>query len=274
MSRLVVGTDSDAAVDLYYEDVGSGRPVVLVHGWPLSQRLWDQQVRPLVAAGHRVVSYDRRGFGRSAHPWNGYDVDTFAADLAQVMQSLEVYDAALVGFSSGCADVLRYVAVHGTHRVGRLVLISPLPDPDGPDAFDAAGGHGGGELVAASVHHRVAMLDEVVTRMFAVDGLAAVDEPTRQFHVALAAGASAKAVTDSIVAAGTGGLGAVLGGVDVPVLAVVGGGDAVADPRLVARWLARTAPAIRVVVVPAAPHAVPVTHAEECTAAVLAFIAG
>jgi non-heme chloroperoxidase len=116
------------------------------------------------------------------------------------------------------------------------------------------------------------MLDEVVTRMFAVDGFAAVDEPTRQFHVALAAGASAKAVTDSIVAAGTARLGPALAGVDVPVLAVVGGGDAVADPARVARWLARAAPASRVIIVPAAPHAVPVTHAEECNAAVLTFL--
>jgi non-heme chloroperoxidase len=262
MSRLVVGEDSGTAVDLYYEDVGAGPAVVLVHGWPLSQRLWDQQVRPLVAAAHRVVSFDRRGFGRSAHPWDGYDVDTFAGDLAQVMQRLDITEATLVGFSSGCADVLRYLSVHGTQRVHRLVLISP---PAGTDT-------GGGELVAASVHHRVAMLDEAVTRMFAVDGLAAVDEPTRLFHVALAAGASAKAVTDSLVAAGTADLDAALAGVDVPVLAVLGGGDAVADPQRVARWLARVAPGCRVVVVPSAPHAVPVTHAEECNAAVLAFL--
>jgi non-heme chloroperoxidase len=116
------------------------------------------------------------------------------------------------------------------------------------------------------------MLDEVVTRMFAVDGLAAVDEPTRQFYAAQAAGASAKAVTDSIVAAGTVRLGAALSDVQVPLLGVVGGGDAVVDPGRVARWLGRVAPASRVVVVPDAPHAVPVTHAQECNAAVLAFL--
>ncbi|WP_229075041.1 alpha/beta fold hydrolase [Actinoplanes sp. DH11] len=269
MSRLVVGTDNGVPVDLYYEDVGSGSPVVLVHGWPLSQRLWDQQVRPLVAAGYRVVSYDRRGFGRSSHPWNGYDVETFAADLARVVESLQLHDATLVGFSSGCADVLRYVEVHGTTRLSRLVLISPPPDPDPADAVTL---HSGGGLVAASMHHRVAMLDEVVGRMFAVDGLPAVDEPTRQFHVALAAGASAKAVTDSIIAADTANLGPALGAVDVPVFAIVGGGDALTDPARVTRWLAGSAPKIRVTTVPHAPHAVPVTHAEECNAAVLASL--
>jgi non-heme chloroperoxidase len=274
MSRLVVGTDNGAAVDLYYEDVGSGSPVVLVHGWPMSQRLWDQQVRPLVAAGHRVVSYDRRGFGRSSHPWDGYDVDTFAADLARVVETLQLHDATLVGFSSGCADVLRYVELHGTARLSRLVLISPPPDPGAADSVDAVTLLGGGGLAAASVHHRVAMLDEVVSRMFAVDGLPAVDEPTRQFHVALAAGASAKAVTDSITAADTAKLGPALGAADVPVLAIVGGGDAVTDPARVTRWLAGSAPGVRVTTVPHAPHAVPVTHAEECNAAVLAFLAG
>ncbi|GAA4955245.1 bromoperoxidase [Actinoplanes utahensis] len=259
-------------MELYFEDVGSGRPVVLVHGWPLSQRLWDQQVRPLVAAGHRVVSYDRRGFGRSSHPWDGYDVDTFAADLAQLMESRRLHDAALVGFSSGCADVLRYVAVHGTRRLNRLVLISPPPDSSGPEAAEATAMFGGGESVAASIHHRVAMLDEVVTRMFAVDGLAAVDEPTRRFHVALAAEASAKAVTDSIAAAGAADLEAALARVDVPVLAIVGGADAVTDPARTMRWLAGAAPGIRMTAVPHAPHAVPVTHAEECNAAVLAFL--
>ena len=103
MPYVKVGEENSGSVDLYYEDHGSGSPVVLIHGWPLSGRSWEKQVPALVGAGHRVVAYDRRGFGGSSQPWDGYDYDTFAADLDALLGHLDLRDATLVGFSMGAA---------------------------------------------------------------------------------------------------------------------------------------------------------------------------
>lgn len=113
MATVTVGTENSTAVELYYEDHGAGRPVVLIHGWPLSGRSWENQVPALVEAGHRVITYDRRGFGKSSQPWTGYDYGTFTADLHALLEHLDVTDAALVGFSMGGGEVVRYLARHG-----------------------------------------------------------------------------------------------------------------------------------------------------------------
>ena len=117
MAYVQVGTENSAPVELYYEDHGSGRPVVLIHGWPLSGRSWENQVPTLVDAGYRVIAYDRRGFGKSSQPWGGYDYDTFTADLDALLTHLDLRDAALVGFSMGGGEVVRYTSRHGTERV-------------------------------------------------------------------------------------------------------------------------------------------------------------
>ena len=109
MPTLTVGDENGSPIDLYYEDHGAGRPVVLIHGWPLSGRSWEKQVPALVEAGHRVVTYDRRGFGSSSQPWGGYDYDTFAADLDALLRHLDLRDATLVGFSMGGGEVARYL---------------------------------------------------------------------------------------------------------------------------------------------------------------------
>ena len=112
---------------LYFEDHGSGRPVVLIHGWPLSGRSWEYQLAPLVDAGHRVITYDRRGFGSSTQPWNGYDYDTFARDLNELLTTLDVRDATLVGFSMGGGEVARYIGRHGTERISQRSSSPPCP---------------------------------------------------------------------------------------------------------------------------------------------------
>src|SRR3954462_9944295 len=107
MSYVHVGEENSGSIDLYYEDHGSGSPVVLIHGYPLSSRAWDRQIPPLVAAGHRVITYDRRGFGLSSQPMSGYDFDTFAADLKALMDALDLQDATLIGHSMGTGEVTR-----------------------------------------------------------------------------------------------------------------------------------------------------------------------
>src|SRR5213596_854514 len=150
MSTITVGKENSTSIDLYYEDHGSGSPVVLIHGWPLSGASWEKQTAALLAAGHRVITYDRRGFGRSSQPAVGYNYDTFASDLNTVLTSLSLTDVCLVGFSMGTGEVTRYIGKYGTKRVRKAVLIGTLgpylvkafDNPEGvdPSVFDGLKG--------------------------------------------------------------------------------------------------------------------------------------
>ena len=143
MPYVTVGQENSGSVELYYEDHGSGRPVVLIHGYPLSGRGWDRQVPVLLDDGHRVITYDRRGFGKSSQPATGYDYDTFAADLRELLTTLDLYDVTLVGHSMGTGEVTRYLGRFGSARIAKGVLISPIPPfllqtPDNPDGVPAS----------------------------------------------------------------------------------------------------------------------------------------
>src|SRR3989441_11399495 len=126
MSTVTVGQENSTAIDIYYEDLGSGKPVVLVHGWPLSGALWEKQVTDLLNAGHRVITYDRRGFGQSSKPSTGYNYDTFAEDLHKLVTKLDLRDVTLVGFSMGGGEVARYIGKYGTGRVSKAAIISGI----------------------------------------------------------------------------------------------------------------------------------------------------
>src|SRR6187401_3842107 len=126
MATITVGKENATPIELYYEDHGSGSPVVLIHGWPLSGASWEKQTAALLAAGHRVIAYDRRGFGRSSKPAVGYDYDTFASDLDQVINQLDLDQVALVGFSMGSGEVTRYLGRYGAGRIRKAVLIGTL----------------------------------------------------------------------------------------------------------------------------------------------------
>ena len=143
MPYIHVGDENSGSIDLYYEDHGSGEPVVLIHGYPLSGRAWDKQLPVLLEAGRRVITYDRRGFGKSSQPTSGYDYDTFAGDLAALLNELDLHDATLVGHSMGTGEVTRYLGTHGSARVARGVLISPIPPfllqtDDNPEGLPAS----------------------------------------------------------------------------------------------------------------------------------------
>src|SRR3954454_9213838 len=126
MGTITVGRENSAPIEVYYEDQGSGRPVVLIHGWPFDGRSWEPQLHPLLAAGHRVINYDRRGFGRSSRPSTGFDFDTLAADLDILLRELDLRDVTLIGFSLGTGEVARYVGRYGTERLSSVVLIESL----------------------------------------------------------------------------------------------------------------------------------------------------
>src|SRR5690606_29393132 len=143
MPYITVGVENSAPIDLYYEDHGSGQPVVLIHGFPLSSAAWEKQTPMLLSAGYRTIAYDRRGFGKSSQPAIGYDYDTFAMDLAMIMNQLDLRDAVLIGHSMGTGEITRYLSTYGSSRVSKAVFISPIPPfllktPDNPDGVDAS----------------------------------------------------------------------------------------------------------------------------------------
>src|SRR3954462_13313534 len=148
MSTITVGEENGAPIELYYEDHGSGLPVGLLAGWPGDRGSWEPQPLPLLASGHRVITYDRRGFGRSSRPTAGYDFDTLAADLAPVLDELDLPGVTLVGFSLGTGELARYIGAHGTDRLKACVFIETLApsfakSEDNPEGLDEAGVGGG-----------------------------------------------------------------------------------------------------------------------------------
>ena len=143
MPHFTVGKENSANIDLYYEDHGSGQPVVLIHGYPLSGASWEKQIAALLSAGHRVITYDRRGFGKSSQPTTGYNYDTFAEDLHKLITHLELRDFALVGFSMGGGEVARYIGKYGSKGVSKAVILSGVPPfllktPDNPEGVDGS----------------------------------------------------------------------------------------------------------------------------------------
>ena len=138
MAHITVGKENSAPIELYYEDHGTGRPVVLIHGFPLNGRAWERQERALLAAGHRVITYDRRGFGHSSQPAAGYDYDTFAADLDKLLTALDLRDVDLAGHSMGGGEIARYLGAYGSDRIRRAAIISGDPAVPAQDHRDAA----------------------------------------------------------------------------------------------------------------------------------------
>ena len=126
MSTITVGTENTTSINLYYEDHGSGPAVILISGWPFDSRSWEPQVHTLLTAGYRVITYDRRGFGRSSRPAGGYDFDTLAADLDKLLTTLDLQDVTLVGLSLGTGEVARYIGANGTGRLKACVFIESL----------------------------------------------------------------------------------------------------------------------------------------------------
>ena len=195
MATITVGKENSTPIELYYEDHGSGSPVVLIHGWPLSGASWEKQTAALLAAGHRVITYDRRGFGRSSKPGVGYNYDTFASDLRKLLKKLNLKKVALVGFSMGSGEVTRYIGKYGTKRVRKAVLIGTL----GPYLVKASGNSKGvdrkvfDDIKAAIRADRPAFLMEFLKNFYNYDvtGGKLVSERVLEDNWNVAVGASA-----------------------------------------------------------------------------------
>ena len=276
MPLITVGNEGKQPIELHYEDVGSGSPVVLIHGWPLSGRSWEAQVPALVAAGHRVVTYDRRGFGASSQPWTGYDYDTFASDLDGLLTHLDLTDAALVGFSMGGGEVARYIASYGTSRVGKAVFAGAVP----PYLYKSGDNPEGGlddavisQFEDAVKSDRLAFLESFSRNFFSVDGKLMVSEAQRAYAVQIASFASPKGTLDCIGAFARTDFRDDLKKIDVPTLVIHGDADAIVPLGVSG---ARTHEAVRgsvLEVIEGAPHGFNATHAAEFNARLIGFLA-
>lgn len=269
-------TGTSTPVELHYQDVGAGRPVVLIHGWPLSGRAWEAQVPALVDAGHRVVTYDRRGFGGSSQPWDGYDYDIFAADLDALLTHLDLTDVALVGFSMGGGEVVRYLARYGTARVSRAVLAGAVPpylyrSDDNPDGgLDDAAIAGIEDAVRTD---RLAFLEGFVEQFFAGgDRTDLVSEAQKQYARSIAAFASPKATLDCVAAYSRTDFRADLAAVSVPTLLIHGDSDAIVPLEVSGQRTHAAIPGSELHVVAGGPHGVNLSHAEEFNRVLLDFL--
>jgi non-heme chloroperoxidase len=275
MGIITVGQENSTAIELYYEDHGSGSPVVLLSGWPVDSRSWEPQLFALLQAGHRVITYDRRGFGRSSRPTTGYDFDTLAADLATVLTTLDLRDVTLVGFSLGTGELARYVGTHGTDRLAACVFIESLApsfrksdaNPGGVDEAGVA------EVQQAIARDRAAWLTGLVADFLNLDDYLGTRVSEETVRTIWDAGADASPY--GTWAAPRGWLDDFtedIRRVDVPTLILHGTADRILPIEGQGRRLHAALPEARYVEISGGPHVMCVSHAAEVNAELLAFL--
>ena len=275
MGTITVGRENTAPIDLYYEDNGSGRPVVLLHGWPLDSRSWEAQLPALVQAGNRVVTYDRRGFGRSSRPASGYDFDTLAADLDAVLTALDLRDVALVGHSLGTGEVARYIGRHGTERLRGVVMIESLApsfakSDDNPWGVDQAGVAATQQAILAD---RYAWLTGLLKDFLNLDDHLGTRVSEETVRAMWQAGADASPLATWAAPAGwLDDYSKDITRIDVPTLIVHGTADRILPIDGQGRRLHAALPDARYVEIEGGPHVLPVTHHAELNRELLAFL--
>ncbi|MEP0872691.1 alpha/beta hydrolase [Trichocoleus desertorum AS-A10] len=275
MSYVTVGKENSSPIDIYYEDHGAGQPVVLIHGFPLNGHSWEKQVGVLLAAGYRVITYDRRGFGNSSQPSFGYDYDTFAADLNTLITELDLRDVLLVGFSMGTGEVTRYLGKYGSERVSKAVLMAPVPPfllktDDNPEGVDQSVFDG---IMKSIVADRPAYLSLFLHNFFNVDVFLGdrISNEAIQMSWNVAAGASAKGTLDCVPSWLTD-FRDDLPHIDVPTLIIHGEADRILPIASTGKRLPQLIKDSRLVVIPDGPHAINWTHAEQINPALLDFL--
>jgi non-heme chloroperoxidase len=275
MPYVTVGKENSGNIDLYYEDHGAGKPVVLIHGYPLSGRAWEKQLPVLLDAGYRVITYDRRGFGQSSQPTTGYNYDTFAEDLHKLVIQLELRDFALVGFSMGGGEVARYLGKYGSKAVSKAVFISSVPPfllktPDNPEGVDGSVFDG---IQKAIVADRYAFFTEFFKNFYDTDFLLGkrVSEQAVQSSWNIASGASATASL-ACVPTWHEDFRRDLTRVDVPTLVIHGDADRIVPITASGSRTAKLIRGARLVVVKDGPHCITWTHANEVNDELVTFL--
>lgn len=262
-------------INLFYNDYGSGQPVILIHGWPLSHQMWEYQIESLVDAGYRVIAYDRRGFGKSDKPWAGYDYDTLAKDLNDLIIGLDLKDAVIVGFSMGGGEVSRYIGTYGSSKIAKAALISSvspymLKTDDNPDGvpqktFD--------EFKEAVRSDRLGFLKEFGNNFVNFDeNKDKISEAQVHFNWNIAAHASPKATVDCIDSFGTTDFRPDVKKFDVPTLIIHGDADEVVPIKPAGEQAAKLISNSIYKVIEGAPHGCVFTHTETVNEHLLDFL--
>jgi non-heme chloroperoxidase len=270
-----VKTQGDHKTEVYYQDIGEGQPVVLIHGWPLSHRMWEGQVTALVEAGYRCIAYDRRGFGESGKPTGGYDYDTFARDLNGLMTELDVREAMIAGFSMGGGEVARYLGRYGSDRVAKAMLLGSVTpflaktadNPGGSDktALDAK--------VAAVKQDRLAFLEQFFLKFYNYEpGMKGVSADLIPFSKWIAWGASPLAMQQCVVAFGTSDFRDDLKSISIPTCVVHGDSDRIVPFEISGKRSHELIKGSRLEILKGAPHGFAATHAEQLNALMLDFL--
>lgn len=275
MPRITVGQENSGSIELHYEDHGAGKPVVLIHGWPLSGRSWEKQVPALIDAGHRVITYDRRGFGDSSKPIFGYDYDTFAEDLHSLMTELDLRDVTLVGFSMGGGEVARYVGTYGSERVSKAVFMAAIPPfllktADNSTGVEAAVFEGIKQAIAAD---RPAFLSKFFADFYNVDELrgSRISDEVVRLSWNIAATASPKGTLECVSAWLTD-FRNDLQRFNIPTLVVHGDSDRIVPLAASGVPAQKAIRGSQIFVVKGGPHGLNWTHADEVNRELVKFV--
>ena len=275
MPYINVGKENSSNIDLYYEDHGAGKAVVLIHGYPLSGASWEKQVPVLLASGHRVITYDRRGFGKSSQPTTGYDYDTFAEDLRKLVTALDLRDFALVGFSMGGGEVARYLGKYGSQGVSRAVILAGVPPyllktPDNPEGVDLGVFQGIEKAISAD---RYAFFTDFFKNFYNTDVLLGerVSDQVVQGSWNVAAGSSATASLACVPTWYTD-FRNDLPRIDVPTLVMHGDADRILPIAASGLRTGNLIKGARLVVVKGGPHCITWTHADEVNPELVDFL--
>ena len=275
MNMSYMNVDAEPATELYYTDVGHGQPIVLIHGWPLSHRMWESQINALVDAGYRCIAYDRRGFGDSGKPAGGYDYDTFASDLNDLILGLDLNDIVLVGFSMGGGEVARYIGTYGTARIAKAMLLGAVPPfllqtDDNPHGAPQAVFDG---MIAGVKHDRLAFLDGFFPNFYNSDAnYPGVSADLIPYSKSIAWVASPLGTQECITAFGTTDFRDDLSRVDVPTLVVHGDEDRIVPIAISGAMSAARIKDSQYEVLVGAPHGFAATHADQLNVLMLAFL--
>ena len=275
MNYINVGKENSGTVDLYYEDHGVGKPIVLIHGWPLSGRSWEKQISVLVNAGYRVITYDRRGFGDSSKPWSGYDYDTMAEDLHKIISKLNLRDIVLVGFSMGGGEVARYIGTYGSKHISQAVFISAvtpflLKTTDNPEGVDRNVFEG---ITSGIIADRAAFLSAFFNNFYNVDVYKGqrISEDAVHSSWNVAIGASPKGTLDCVQSWMTD-FRDDLRQFDIPTLVIHGDADRIVPFNVAGKRMPEFVKGCQLVTLKDAPHGLIWTHSDDVNRELLGFL--
>lgn len=276
MSELNTSSlEKSKAIKLAYNDYGSGQPVILIHGWPLNRAMWEYQIDILVANGYRVISYDRRGFGESSKPWNGFDYDTLASDLKDLIETLKLENIILIGFSMGGGEVARFIGNYGTSLIDKAVLVSAVTPfmlkTEDNDAVDASVFEGMKEGISKD---RPQFFKEFGKNFYNYDTFKndRISDSFLEFTWNLAMQGSRKATLDCVDSFGKTDFRKDCKKIDIPTLIVHGNGDQIVPLEVSAKRANELISNSKLEVIKDAPHGLVTTHHEEFNSILLDFL--